>query len=217
VDGESERIFLIADLSGYTAYTEIHGGVEAARVVARYVELTRGVLHGGARIVERVGDELLLVADDVSAALAIALALREAIVHEPLFPLVRIGVHAGPVFQLGNRYFGAALNVTARLAAHARPGQVLCTERIVELAGGPSDVDFRALTPARFRNVAEPVTVFEVVTTTAAAVVHVDPVCRMQVSAATAVDRLEHRGMVVYFCSVECSRRFAAHPESHGA
>jgi class 3 adenylate cyclase len=180
------------------------------------VELTRGVLHGGARIVERVGDELLLVADAVPVAVTIALALRAAVVHEPQFPLVRMGLHTGPALQLGNRYFGAALNVTARLAAHARPGQILCTERAAGLAGNLPGIEFHALPPARFRNVTEPVAVFEVVGTTPAAVIHVDPVCRMQVSAATAADRLEHRGLIRYFCSAECARRFAAHPENHG-
>jgi len=49
-------VFVIADLSGYTALTEAHGGDEAAMTVARYRKLAEGALADGARIVEQVGD-----------------------------------------------------------------------------------------------------------------------------------------------------------------
>jgi adenylate cyclase len=49
---EVDVVFLIADLSGYTALTEAHGGVEAAKVVVRYVELARSALAADARLVE---------------------------------------------------------------------------------------------------------------------------------------------------------------------
>ena len=45
--------FLIADLAGYTALTEAMGDMEAAKVIARYVELAHDVLRPGTRIVER--------------------------------------------------------------------------------------------------------------------------------------------------------------------
>ncbi|HEV8616827.1 MAG TPA: adenylate/guanylate cyclase domain-containing protein, partial [Methylomirabilota bacterium] len=126
----SERAFVIADLAGYTALTEAHGGMEAAKTVSRYVELASQALVPGARLLENVGDQVLIVADDVRAAVQTALRLRDAVEREPLFPDVRIGIHAGPVVEQAGHYFGSALNVTARLAAHARAGEVLCTERI---------------------------------------------------------------------------------------
>ena len=58
-----ERVFLLADLAGYTALTETHGGLEAARVVGRYVELAERALAPAASIVERVGDRLLIVGE----------------------------------------------------------------------------------------------------------------------------------------------------------
>ena len=65
------------------------------------------------------------------------------LVLPPLFPLLRIGVHGGPVVQLDGSYFGTPLNLTARLAARARPDQILCTERIARSAGDLPDVRFR--------------------------------------------------------------------------
>ncbi len=113
--GEIEIVFLMADLSGYTALTEAHGAVEAARTVTRYLEMARAVLQPGARLVEQVGDEVLIVSEAPEAAVRTALALRDAVEREPLFPALRAGLHAGPVIEQGGRYFGAALNLTARV------------------------------------------------------------------------------------------------------
>ena len=44
---EIERVFLIADLAGYTALTEAMGAEEAANVVDRYVALAHAALRPG--------------------------------------------------------------------------------------------------------------------------------------------------------------------------
>jgi class 3 adenylate cyclase len=80
-----------------------------------------------------------------------------------------IADHAGPVVEQDGAYFGPALNVTARVADHARPGQILGTRAIVERVPGVADRAYRALGPVRFKNVAEPVEVFEVVVAAAGA------------------------------------------------
>ncbi len=59
-------VFLIADLAGYTALTEAMGDMEAAKVIARYVDLVDGVLRPGTRMLERVGDEVLIVGDEAA-------------------------------------------------------------------------------------------------------------------------------------------------------
>jgi class 3 adenylate cyclase len=38
---EIHGVFLIADLSGYTALTEAHGNISAAQIVKRYVEIVQ--------------------------------------------------------------------------------------------------------------------------------------------------------------------------------
>ena len=179
---EIEVVFVMADLSGFTALTEAHGSLRAADLVGRYLELVRNALAPGVRLVERVGDEVVLVAAEAAPALGTALALRRAIEREPEFPLVRAGIHGGRVVERGGEYFGTPLNVTARVTAHARAGQLLCTAPIATAARGLGGVELRALGPVRFKNVAGPVEVFEVVAL-GEAVAHaaIDPVCRMQV------------------------------------
>ncbi|MBI4269098.1 MAG: YHS domain-containing protein [Candidatus Rokubacteria bacterium] len=213
---EIDAVFVMADLSGFTALTEAHGSLRAADLVGRYLELVRNALEPGVRLVERVGDEVVLVAAEAAPALGTALTLRRAIEREPEFPLVRAGIHGGRVVERGGEYFGTPLNVTARVTAHARAGQLLCTAPIATAARGREGVELRALGPVRFKNVAGPVEVFEVVALGEAVVpAAIDPVCRMQVDPEGAPARLIWNGTLQHFCSLECARRFLAAPEAH--
>jgi class 3 adenylate cyclase/YHS domain-containing protein len=215
---EIDVTFLIADLAGFTALTETHGNLHAARVVTRFVELVRAALQPGARLQERVGDAVLIVAAETTPAVRTAIALRDAAEREPLFPLLRIGIHEGLVVQLGDSYFGTALNVTARLAGHARPDQILCTERITQSVGDLPDVQFRALGPVRLKNIAAPVPIFQaVLAQRQRPTVLVDPVCRMRVGARRAPARLPFEGGTYLFCSLACARVFAEHPGRYAA
>lgn len=210
---EVDLAFLIADLSGYTALTEAHGNAHAASVVTRYADIAESLLGLGERLLERVGDELLIAAEDVVAVVRTAIALRAAVEREPLFPTIRSGIHAGAVVAQGDRYIGSALNLTARVAAHARGGQILCTDRVAALSGGLDDVSFRPMGPVRFKNIAAPVEIFEVVARLQLPDdLAIDPVCRMRVGMENAPARLMFGGRVYYFCSFECARTFTERP-----
>jgi adenylate cyclase len=53
-------------------------------------------------------------------------------------PPARVGIQAGPVvFQEGD-YFGRTVNVAARIAEYARPGEVLVTQDVVDATNGAS-------------------------------------------------------------------------------
>ena len=213
---EIDVTFLIADLAGFTALTETHGNLHAAHVVTRFVELVRATLQPGSSLVERVGDAVLIVAEDTTPAVRTAIALRGAAEREPLFPLLRVGVHGGPVVQVGGSYFGTALNLTARLAGYARPDQILCTQRIAQSAEDLPDVEFRALGPVRLKNIASPVPIFQAMPAhRRRAAVLVDPVCQMRVGAKRAPARLPFGGGTYHFCSLPCARAFAEHPERY--
>ena len=155
--------FVIADLAGYTALTEAHGGAEAAKTVARYTEMASSALSPGVRLAERVGDQVLFVADDARNAVTTALALKSAVDREPLFLGVRIGIAAGVAVEQDGRYFGPALNIAARVAAHARGGQILCTGPVAAAVRGLADMRCVAAGPVRLKNVLEPIEIFEIV------------------------------------------------------
>jgi class 3 adenylate cyclase len=71
---EIHRIFLIADLSGYTALTEAHGNISAAQIVKRYIEIVQECLYEDVQITETVGDEVLIAGNDAANIIQIALA-----------------------------------------------------------------------------------------------------------------------------------------------
>ena len=213
---EVDVAFLIADLAGYTALTEAHGGAEAARIIDRFVVLADGAVRPGVELLDRVGDALLRAAADASALVRTAISIRAAVAREPMFPGVRIGMHMGPVLRKDGHYYGPALNLTARIAAHARPGQILGSEKIAVSCAGTRDERWRALGPVRFKNIPVPVDVFEAEAgeRVAAHAEDVDPVCQMHLGTAEPSARLPYEGRTYVFCSFECAKAFAAAPEA---
>jgi class 3 adenylate cyclase/YHS domain-containing protein len=214
VAASAQYTFVIADLAGYTALTEAHGGAEAAKTVARYTELAQRALGPGVRLAERVGDQVLFVGGDPGDAVTTALRLKDAVDREPLFLGVRIGIAAGAAVEQGGRYFGPALNVAARVAAHAGAGQILCTGHVAAAVRGISDIRCVAVGPVRFKNVSEPVEIFEIVSEECGRGV-LDPVCHMRVEAATAPARLPFNGTTYYFCSFACAEAFTKKPPAY--
>jgi class 3 adenylate cyclase len=209
---EVERAFLLADLSGYTALTEAHGNLEAAKVVGRYLELARDAADPAVRLVERVGDELVFVSEDPAALVGMAARLRDAVEREPRFPRIRCGLNLGRVLEQDGQFFGAALNLAARVAEYARPGQILCTEPVAARVTALGRFTCQPLGPVRFKNVAGTVTVFELADAPPRRANAIDPVCRMQVDEATAPARLPWAGRTWHFCSFECASAFAGRP-----
>ncbi|MAY96443.1 MAG: hypothetical protein CMH84_07880 [Nocardioides sp.] len=117
-------------------------------------------------------------------------------------------MHHGPAVQRGGDYFGQAVNLTARLAAHAAPGQVLGTDRIAE-AARVADIGVEALGELKFKNVAEATPVHALSLSPAPSLETVDPVCRMLVDVHTAAGSLRHDGQEHWFCSLACLIRYA--------
>jgi adenylate cyclase len=217
VNDERHLTVLMADLSGYTALTEAHGSAEAAHVVARYLDLAAEATVPGARLMERVGDGLVFIAERAEDAVRTALRLRALVASTSHFPRVRAGLHAGPVVVDADRYVGHALNVAARVTERAEPGRVLCTDSVAREAAGVSGVTYTALGPAHFKHLVHPVLLYEIVAGRTEGEAVIDPVCRMQVD--IIVDTVEatvgERRYV--FCSVECRDAFVSRPEDYAA
>jgi len=210
---EIDIVLLVADLSGYTALTEAHGNVSAAKVVNRYTEIANESLSEGTKLIERVGDEILIAGTDAAGIIKTALKLVHKIETEPFFPTIHAGIHVGKVLEQGGHYFGSALNISSRVASHARGCQILCTKAVAEMVGEMEDIKFRAIGEVNFKNIFEPVALFEIITDCRKLEMNfVDPVCRMLVSPGSATAHLKFRGNNYYFCSFECAKKFASQP-----
>jgi class 3 adenylate cyclase len=131
------------DLTGYTALTEQGGDATAVRLAERLAELAEAAAasHGG-RVVKLLGDGAMLHFDDELDAVRGALTLVESIAGSDL-PAAHAGVHAGSVIERDGDYFGATVNLAARIAAQAEAGQVLTSGAVA--VQGASDLVFEPL------------------------------------------------------------------------
>jgi len=210
---EIDIVLLVSDLSGYTALTEAHGNVSAAKVVNRYTEIAKEVLYEGTRLIERVGDEIIIAGTDATDIIKTALKLVHKIEEEPFFPTVHAGIHSGRVLEQEGHYYGSALNIASRVASHARSCQILCTKAVVEMAGEMEDIKYRAMGEVNFKNIFEPVALFEIITDCRKLAMNVvDPVCRMLVRPESSTAHLTFKDKTYYFCSFECAQKFASQP-----
>jgi YVTN family beta-propeller protein len=160
--------FLIADVRGYTAFTQERGDEEAGRLAGRFAEVTRAVVedHRG-KVLELRGDEALVVFGSPRSAIRGAVALQQRFVEEtiadPSLPLtVGIGLDAGEAVPVEGGYRGGALNVAARLCSLARAGEVLASREIVHLALRVDGVRFTERGSAELKGLDKPVHVVAV-------------------------------------------------------
>jgi adenylate cyclase len=130
-------------------------------------------------------------------------------------PAVRVGLNTGPAAARDGDWFGAAVNLAARVTSHAAGGEVLVTEATQHASGELPSVEWEPLGDHQFRNVRGSVAVVRARRRGAAPISAViDPVCRMQVDPDRAVGRLRHGDHTYFFCSLVCSSAFAAEPEA---
>lgn len=209
-----QHTFLFADLAGFTALTEAHGDDEAADVAEAFVEGVRALLHGHeAEEVKTMGDAVMVHVGDAERALCLAecavgdLGARHGALG------VRVGMHTGPAVQRHGDWFGATVNIAARVADLADADEVLLTGETLAHADRQGH-DVRALGARRLRNVSRPVELHALhVTTRLGAGLAVDPVCRMAVAPAGAAATLTHDGTTFHFCAPACAETFAVQPE----
>jgi len=130
-------------------------------------------------------------------------------------PAVRVGLHHGSAVERDGDYFGAAVNLAARVSAAAVGGEVLLTGATAALAPDLEGVIYESRGRRQLRNVAEPVELFAAIPLrrSEARDMALDPVCRMTVDPKRAVGRLVFEDQVFFLCSLECVSAFAAHPE----
>jgi adenylate cyclase len=208
--------FVFADIAGFTALTEAHGDEEAVKLVE---ELSEGVeaelpaIQG--EYVKTIGDALMLRIPTPGDAVLLALRIANDLLSAHGAPTVRVGLHHGPAVERKGDYFGASVNLAARVSALASGGEVLLTGHTAALAPDLEGVLYESRGRQTLRNVAEPLEIFAALRVGDAAEgrLPVDPVCRMVVDPDRAAGRLLHDGSTYFFCSLSCAGEFAREPE----
>jgi adenylate cyclase len=122
------------DITGYTRLTQERGdeaAAELASTFSRMVQRTSQQYAG--RAVKWLGDGVMFYFTDPGPGVVAALDMVEGAANAGL-PPAHVGLHSGPVlFQEGD-YFGQTVNLAARIADYARPGEVLVSQAVVDAA-----------------------------------------------------------------------------------
>jgi adenylate cyclase len=209
--GAGQQTFIFADLAGYAALTEAHGDEHAADVAARFAADVRALLDDyDAEEIKAIGDALLLRVPDAGNAVRLAarLVADSGGRHESLG--VRVGMHTGTAVRRNSDWYGAAVNLAARVAEAAHSGEVLMTAATRQAAGDVLPANqMRGRGPHDFHNISHPVEIAALVLdgpTTQQ--LPVDPVCRMAVDPTRSAERAVHRGVIYHFCSPTCRQAF---------
>jgi adenylate cyclase len=208
--------FVFADIAGFTALTEAHGDEEAVKLVEQLsegVEAELAAIQG--EYVKTIGDALMLRIPAPGDAVLLALRIANDLLSAHGAPAVRVGLHYGPAVERKGDYFGASVNLAARVSALASGGEVLLTGQTAALAPDLEGVLYESRGRQTLRNVAEPLEIFAALRVGEAAEgrLPVDPVCRMVVDPDRAAGRLLHDGSTYFFCSLSCAGEFARQPE----
>jgi adenylate cyclase len=144
--GDRDLVILFTDLVGFSAWALEAGDTAAIELLRRVGTVVEpGIEEHGGTIVKRLGDGLMAVFDDAGAAVVAALQAAQAVRAVELdgyVPELRAGLHCGRPRRLGGDYFGVDVNVAARVAEAAGPGEVLASETVRERLGD-EDVSLR--------------------------------------------------------------------------
>ncbi len=214
-EDEPVRTFAFVDMAGYTALTEQHGDIDAADCAQRFYAMAESTLRDDARIVKRIGDAVMLTSQVPAPCVLSIFAMLARASAEPQFLGLRAGLSAGPAVERGGDYFGGAVNLAARIGAHARAGEVLCNEIVAVAATKENLCRVVLLGEVALKNIAHPVGVWSLLanaTTTATPADAIDPVCRMHVRTPTVSLRFD--GITFAFCSDACADRFRLEPSA---
>ena len=161
------RAIMFTDLKDSTRMTTLYGDAKALHLLHVHNALTRNSLnaHRG-REIKHTGDGIMASFASVPDAVECAIAIQKAFAaynqehaEAPLY--LRIGMSAGEPIEEHGDLFGKAVQLAARLCAHAEPAQILIDQVVLDQWSGKQlpFADLGEVTPKGF---AHAVRVYEV-------------------------------------------------------
>lgn len=154
--GEAGRTWvtvMFTDVVGSTTLNERLGDETWSRLLAEHRKTVRRLVLGrGGTEVGTQGDGFLMRFGSPADAVLCAVDLQRALLEDPseLAPLqMRIGIHAGEAVEEDGDLVGRVVNVAARVAAEARPNEILVTEPVADHVGASLDFEDRGVRELR--------------------------------------------------------------------
>jgi len=199
------------DLAGFTAIAEVYGDALAIKTLELFEGMVRDALAGYEPPIKWIGDEAMLSFPEPVIAIQALGTLLQSCRKEPRLPLTRTGVNHGPVIRRDSDLFGSTVNIAARIAALASPGQLLATQPVAEAAAARG-IRVKDLGKAALRSVANKIRLYEIELAPTPDPAWIDPVCKMHAPYAS-YRRSESEGP--WFCSQQCAEAYRKSPQTY--
>ncbi|CAH2403540.1 hypothetical protein [Mesorhizobium escarrei] len=208
--GASATVAFI-DLAGFSAIADVYGDAAAIDVLEIFESMVREALSGYGPPIKWIGDEAMLSFPEPEVAIQALGALLQACRKEPRLPLTRAALNHGPVIRRDGDLFGSTVNIAARIAALANPGQLLATQPIADAAAARG-ILVRDLGKVALRSVAGEVPIYEIELAPSPDPAWIDPVCKMHAPYAS-YRRAAPDGP--WFCSPRCEEAYRKSPQTY--
>jgi adenylate cyclase len=199
------------DLAGFSAIADVYGDAFAIAVLEIFEGMVREALSGYEPPIKWIGDEAMLSFPEPEIAIQALGTLLQACRKEPRLPLTRAGLNHGPVIRRAGDLFGSTVNIAARIAALASPGQLLATQPVAEAAAA-GGILVRDLGQVALRSVAGEVPLYEIELAPSPDPAWIDPVCKMHAPYAS-YRRADPEGS--WFCSPRCEEAYRKSPQTY--
>jgi class 3 adenylate cyclase len=151
-----EVSLLICDLKDFTAYADRHGDAASVHVIDRFAEVVTEERGPEAGLTKLLGDGFMCSYPNPQLAVEAGARIIDA-----MRSTEQIGVHAsvhhGLAIPREGDYFGAAVNLTARLLSQADRDELVATREVVERC---SEHSWERATTLQIRGISEDVEVF---------------------------------------------------------
>ena len=134
--GQRDVAILFTDLVEFSAWALEVGDDQALELLRRVgaCEDAAVTAHGG-RVVKRLGDGMMAAFSDAESAVRAACEAREKVATvegDGYRAQLRAGIHLGRPRKIGGDYLGVDVNVAARVASAAKPGEILVSSAACE-------------------------------------------------------------------------------------
>ena len=163
-DGTVTLVF--TDLGDSTSLNERLGDRAWFEVLRTHHDLIRSLVDRyGGTTVKSQGDGFMLAFPSARRAVECAIAVQRAMSDQMAGDerlSVRIGIHTGEVLRQGEDFFGRHVNLAARVASAARPGQILVSSLVQGLVAGDHGLQFESLGSVELKGFSQPEAVYAV-------------------------------------------------------
>jgi adenylate cyclase len=152
--------------SGMSEYEMLEAASQLSPQIRPMVERTMLWVyrrHQEHATIEHIVEHVENLLEEAGLAIQAVLCSMDLVERTPSagLPPAHVGVNAGPVIFRDGDYFGRTVNVAARIAAQAGPGDVLVSDDVVALASGDG-LRFERIGPVDLKGLSKPMVLHRV-------------------------------------------------------